>query len=253
LSDCAHFVRSAAPLATYDAGAVNSSSAQIAANIAEIIPDGASIQIGLGKVPSQLLLALRSHRNLGIHGGMLSDSIVELAEAGALAPDQPLITGIIVGLESFYARAAAMADLQLAPVSHTHNPQVLAGVSRLHSVNSAIEVDLVGQVNAEMQSGKYVSGPGGGPDFAAAAHRQQDGLSIIALPATDSSGRVSRIVAQFTVGTPVAIPQHDVDVVVTEHGVAMLRGQDLNSRIKRLIAVAHPDHRSRLAEQSRRL
>jgi acyl-CoA hydrolase len=117
---------------------------------------------------------------------------------------------------------------------------------RLFAINSAIEVDLLGQVNAEAIGGRYVSGPGGLPDFAHAARRSEDGLSVIALNSTDASERQSRIISAIEPGTPVTVPQYNVDVVVTEWGIAMLRGCDVEERAHRLIAVAHPEHRPAL-------
>jgi acyl-CoA hydrolase len=233
-------------LAQYDAGPPNAIADRIAMQLAGLIPSGATLQLGLGIIPNQLLRSLRGHRHLALHSGLLSDSMLELLDSGALRTQRPLVTTVVVGSEALYAKLPDIAGLHLEPVSHTHNPEVLCQVARLFAINSALEVDLMGQVNAEMLGGAYVSGPGGLPDFAAAAHRQPDGLSIITLPSTDSSGRHSRIVPRFASGTPVSVPQHDVDAVVTEYGVAMLRGQCLKVRLRRLIAVAHPDHRAAL-------
>jgi acyl-CoA hydrolase len=120
-------------------------------------------------------------------------------------------------------------------------------------VNSALQVDLVGQVNAEMLDGQYVSGPGGLPEFARAAHLDPEGLSIIALNATGGGGRLSRIVPRLGEDAVISVPQYDVDAVVTEYGVAILRGQSLEERARRLCAVAHPEHRAALAKASRAL
>jgi len=253
LASVAAYAQSSAALAQYDAGRSNESSDRIAAHIVGLIPDGATLQAGLGKVPTQMLRALAGHRDLAFHTGMLSDSIFGLVESGALRKQQALTTTVAVGTAALYPQLAALADLQLAPVAHTHDPRVLDQINKLYAINSAIEIDLLGQVNAEMLGGRYLSGPGGLPDFAHAAHRCVDGLSIIALPASDPSGRQSRIVPRFAAGTPVSVPQHDVDAVVTEYGVAHLRGLAIDERMQRLIAIAHPDHREALAQAGRQL
>lgn len=246
--------RSDAPLTSYDAGASNDATEQIVAALLPLIPSGATLQVGLGKVPNQLLPALASRRQLRLHTGLLSDSALPLIDAGALDADAPIVAGVAVGSETLYQRLPSIERLEIRGVEYTHDPAVLAATPRLFAINSAIEVDLSGAVNAEMLGGKHVSGPGGLPDFAHAASRQPDGLSIIALNATDASGKHSRIVAQFAAGTAVSVAQHSVDVVVTEFGAAMLRGQDLDERRRRMAAIAHPDHREALlgaAEQMR--
>jgi acyl-CoA hydrolase len=245
--------RSDAALAEYDAGAGTPSSERIAAHLASLIPDGASLQIGLGKVPSQLLRALRGHRDLAFHSGMLSDPILELAAAGALRREPLLTSTVAVGSAEFYRRLGALRGLRLEGVDYTHDPGVLAGIPRLYAINSALEEDLLGQVNAEMLNGRYVSGPGGLPDFAHAARRQETGLSIIALPSTDPTGQHSRIVPRLAQGTPATVPGTDVDVVVTEQGVALLRGLDLEQRMQRLVGIAHPELRPALQAEGESL
>ncbi|MDB5969104.1 MAG: acetyl-CoA hydrolase [Hydrocarboniphaga sp.] len=242
---------STAPLAQYDAGRSNETAERIAAHLATLIPNGATLQLGLGKVPSLLLPALSGHRDLAFHSGMLSDSILGLIDSGVLRIDRPLMTTVVAGSEQLYQKLPGLRALELAGVDHTHDPLVLGRLSKLHAINSAIEVDLLGQVNAETVDGRYVSGPGGLPDFAYAAHRQTDGLSVIALPASDPAGRHSRIVPRLKAGTPLSIPQHDVDAVVTEYGIARLRGVALDERMQRLIAIAHPDHRDTLRAAAR--
>lgn len=244
---------STAPLASYDVGAPSPSAAALVAHLAPLIPHGATLQIGLGKIPSQLIDALVHHRDLALHTGMIGDATLNLVAAGALRSHQPIVTAVAVGTSEFYGQLTKVRGLEFAEVGFTHAPETLARVSRFHAVNSALEVDLLGQVNAESVGGRHVSGPGGLPDFARAAHLDASGLSIIALNATDGSGTTSRIVSQLAAGTPVTVPQHDVDAVVTEFGVAMLRGQPLDERARRLCAIAHPAHRSTLLAAARAL
>jgi acyl-CoA hydrolase len=244
---------STAALPTYEVGPASNAAARVVSQLAPLIPHGATVQIGLGKIPSQLLEALTDHREMALHTGMLSDATVRLAQAGALRRHKPLVTAVAVGSEEFYGRLEHLAGLELAEVGHTHSPLTLAGLPRFHAVNSALEVDLLGQVNAESLGGRYISGPGGLSDFAHAAHADAEGLSIVALSATDGAGTTSRIVAQLAPGVPVSLPQHDVDVVVTEYGTALLCGQPVDERARRLCAIAHPDHRPALQSAARGL
>ena len=219
------------------------------AHLAPLIPNGATIQIGLGKVPAQLLLALTGHRDLALHTGLISDAVLPLAAAGALRRERPIITTVAVGSREFYSRLTELAGLHIAHVGVTHSPQSLSAVRGFHAINSAFEVDLLGQVNAEMIDGRYVGGPGGLPDFAHAAHADPEGLSIIALNSTNAGGSVSRIVSRLESGVPVTLAQHEVDAVVTEHGAALLRGQPVDERARRLCAVADPKHRNALEHE----
>jgi acyl-CoA hydrolase len=240
------FAHSDAPLPTYDAGGSNPVTDRIVAHLAALIPNGATIQVGLGKVPAQLIPALRDHRDIAFHSGMLSDALLDLPGAAFLRRGEPIVAGVIVGTARLYDGLPRIPNLRVDGVHYTHAPAVLAAVPRLHAINSALEVDVLGQVNAEALNGKSVSGPGGLPDFAAAAHRSADGLSIIALPATDPKGKLSRIVARLAAGTPIAAPQHDVDAVVTEFGTALLRGASADQRAERMIGIAHPEFRDAL-------
>lgn len=234
-----------APLPLPQAGA-DGQAQTIAGHVAGLIADGATIQTGIGKVPSALFARLTDKRGLRIHSGIVTQSARMLVEAGALDRDAPIICATIAGDTDFYAWLDGRRDFRLMPISHTHSPAVLGTIPGLVSVNSAIEVDLLGQVNAEWIGGRAVSAAGGLPDFAAAAHRSPGGLSVIALPATDARGVHSRIVAQFAAGTPVSVARHDVDAVVTEYGVADLRGKSAEERALALVDIAAPQFRQAL-------
>lgn len=216
----------------------------IAGRIAGLIPDGAAIQTGIGGAPAAAVAGLTDHRNLVVRSGMVTGGYRALAEAGALAAGARHVTGVAFGSEDFMRWAAEMFEFADATV--THGAASLAGVGRLHAINSALEVDLFGQVNVEWRGGRLVSGLGGAPDFARAARRSPGGRGILALPSTAGGGAVSRIVARLDSPT-VSIPRDDADLVVTEHGVADLRGAGLEARAEALIAIAAPAHRDRLA------
>ncbi len=214
----------------------------IAALIAGLVPDGAAIQTGIGGAPSAAVARLKDRRGLVVRSGMVTEGYRGLADAGALA-DGGHITGLVLGSPDFMAwgcEAFALADATV-----THGPASLAQVERLWALNSALEVDLFGQANVEWQAGRLISGLGGAPDFARAAKRSPGGRGVLALPATARGGTISRIVPR--IGAPtVSIPRDDTDLIITEHGVADLRGASLEGRAKALIAIAAPEHREGL-------
>ncbi len=219
----------------------------IAAHVAGLVEDGDTIQMGVGQLPTAIMDGLSGHTDLGFHSGMLTDGVLRLVEKGVITgrrkeidPGQ-VVTGIAIGSADLYARLGEM-PVVFRPASYTHSPDVLARLSRLVSINSAMEVDLTGQVGAEIAKGSYLGGIGGQADFSGAAART-GARSVIALRAT-SDGE-STIVPVLRGGT-VTTARADVDVVVTEHGVAWLRGCPLSERAARLIAIAAPEHRAEL-------
>ncbi|MFP1644691.1 acetyl-CoA hydrolase/transferase C-terminal domain-containing protein [Pontitalea aquivivens] len=216
----------------------------IAALAAEIIPEGATLQAGLGRVPEALLRGLTGHRNLAIHSGLIGVSTLNLLEAGALRARDPITAGVAIGTRRLYDAVSDPA-FRFAPPSVTHDIREVSAIDKFVTVNSAIEVDLLGQAYAEATPKGFLSGPGGASDFAAGA-RGMDGLRIVALPATAAKGTVSRIVAPGAATGPVSLGRFDVDVVITEFGRADLRGLSHEGRRAALIAIAAPDHREAL-------
>ncbi len=231
-----------APYITAQEAPSGGEQAIIARRLVDLIPDGASIQTGIGGAPAAALMGLADRRGLVIRSGMVTPAYQALAEAGALAEDGH-ITGLALGPVAFVQWATE--TLTFADATITHGAASLLGADRLHAINSALEVDLFGQANVEWRGGRLSSGLGGAPDFARAARRSPGGRAILALPATAARGTVSRIVARLAVPT-VSIPRDDSDVVVTEHGVADMRGATLDGRAEALIAIAAPEHRERL-------
>jgi acyl-CoA hydrolase len=216
--------------------------AVIANIIAGLVPDGAAIQTGIGGAPAAAIGRLTDRRGLVVRSGMVTQGYRALAEAGALA-EHGHITGLALGSADFMAWACEA--FALADATVTHGPASLAKIDRLWALNSALEVDLLGQANVEWQAGRLISGLGGAPDFARAARRSPGGRGVLALPATARGGTVSRIVPRITAPS-VSIPRDDTDLVITEHGVADLRGASLEGRAAALIAVAAPEHREGL-------
>ncbi|WP_280266953.1 acetyl-CoA hydrolase/transferase family protein [Nocardia wallacei] len=229
---------------------VGPADAAVAEHAAAYIGDGAVLQTGIGAVPDAILRLLCDRTDLGVHSGMIGDGLVDLVEAGVVTNARKEIdrgvsvTGALIGTERLYRFADRNPSIRLCATGYTHDAGVLARLERLVTVNSAVEVDLTGQVNAEQSGAAYLGGTGGQVDFVRAGMRSPGGHAIIALPATAKRGTVSRITA--TLGGPVTTARSDVDVIVTEFGAAELAGRTLPERARRLIAVAHPDFREEL-------
>ncbi len=236
-------VQGDAALPDYVIGGADPVASAIARHVQEFVPDDATVQIGIGKIPAAVLAALGDRRGLKFHSGMLTDGLIRLQQQGALAANHQHTACALLGSQVFYQWAAEQQCIRIRGCEFTHAPSRLAALERFIAINSALEVDLFGQCNAEFLAGRAISGPGGAPDFAAAARRCASGVSIVALPA--SSHGVSRIRARLDV--PATLARTDVDVVITEHGVADLRGASVQDRAERLISVAMPAARSDLA------
>ena len=232
-------------------GRIGATEAAMARHAAAYVEDGSVIQTGVGAVPDALLRLLRDRKDLGVHSGMLGDGLVELVEAGVVTNARKRIdrgvsvNGALIGTKRLYEFAHRNPRIRMCPTSYTHDATVLAQLDRLVTINSAMEVDLTGQVNAEQSGSAYLGGTGGQVDFVRAGARSPGGHAIIALPATAKGGTVSRITAELS--GPVTTARSDVDVIVSEFGAAELRGQTLAERTRRLIAIAHPDFREELA------
>jgi acyl-CoA hydrolase len=225
----------------------------IARHVAGLIEDGATLQFGLGTLPETILSALAGRRDLGIHTGAIGDKAAELMAAGVITNARKSIdrgtavAGVMFGgkrVQQFCHRNPAV---QFRSAAYTHHHEVLARIERFVALNSAIEADLTGQINAEVAGGTYVGAVGGALDFLRGAQRSKNGLPIVALPST--AGEASRIVAKLS--GPVSTPRSDVGIIVTEYGVADLRGLPLSERAQRMIAIAHPDAREQLEREVR--
>lgn len=226
----------------------------IAAIAQKFIPDRATLQMGIGAVPEAVMSLLRDRRDLSVHSGMVGDSLVDLIDCGAVTNAHKeldpgiTVTGALIGTRRLFDFCHRNPGVMMHPSSYTHDITVLSRLSRFMSLNSAVEVDLSGQVNAETAGGHYVGAVGGQVDYVRAAALSAGGCSMIALPSTAQDGAVSRIVTQLS--GPVTTARSDVDVVITEFGAAELRGRSLSERRRALIAIAHPDHREALERQS---
>jgi acyl-CoA hydrolase len=237
-------VRTSRPL--LEAKAISPSPVDLAIGrqVAELVEDGAVLQIGLGSIPEAVLQSLFGHRDLGVHSGLICDAIVDLVERGAITNALKILdTGLTVaGLLAGSHRLAAFADrnasVAVRPTTYTHSAQVLERLDRFTAINSAIEVDLTGQVNAEVADQRYVGAVGGAIDFLRGAQRAYRGLPIVALPSTakGKGGPLSRIVPRLA--NAVSASRSDAGVIVTEHGVADLRNLSITQRMKHMIKIA---------------
>lgn len=231
------------PLRTMAVGGTDPITLAIAKATAEFIHNGATLQTGLGKLPDAVLDQLHHHRDLRIHTGLIGDGGLRLVNSGAMADGASALVGVAIGQESLYT-ALDNPHFQFRPISVTHNVPALGSVPQLVTINSAMSVDLFGQAYAEASSRGFMSGPGGASDFARAARLSPGGLRIIILPS--AAGDVSRIIAPGDSIGPVSLGRMDIDIVVTEHGAADLRGKSHNDRARLLIDIADPGHRETL-------
>lgn len=221
---------------------------RIAEHVAGLIEDGSTLQFGIGALPEAVLAQLADRTDLGVHSGLLNDTAADLMAAGVITNARKSVdrgrsvAGLLMGSRRLFRFADGNPAIQLRGTRYTHDPSVLAAQDRLVAVNSAVEVDLTGQVNAEVAGGQYVGAVGGAVDFLRGAARSYGGKPIVALPAM--SGGTSKIVAQLS--GPVSTARSDAGFVVTEFGVADLRGQPLKVRQERMLAIAHPDRRPAL-------
>ena len=246
-------VEEAADHVAYDPGALDPSFAEIARHVQVHIEDGAALQVGLGKMGFAVLQTLMDRKNLTIRSGMIIDPVMALIDCGAITdgPDA-IVTGIALGSADLIARMSTSPNVRFTPVSETHDHDVLSAIPRFTAINSALELDLFGQANAEFLGSRQVSGIGGLTDFLRGAGRAPDGKPIIALNATAKGGTVSRIVPRLAQGA-VSVPRNDVAIVATEFGSADLRGLSLDARAQALIGLAAPQHRDGLEQDWRQM
>jgi len=231
----------------------------IGENVAALIDDGSTLQLGIGGIPDAVLLFLTGKKDLGIHSEMFSDGVVALAEAGVVTNrKKTLHTGkfvatFLMGTRKLYDFVHENPDVLMQTVDYTNNPFIIGQHDNMVAINSALQVDLMGQVNAEMIGRNQFSAVGGQVDFVRGSSRSKGGKSIIALPSTAAKGTVSRITCELDRGSAVTTSRSDVHYVVTEYGAVNLRGKSIPERAKALIQIAHPSFRDSLTEQAKQL
>jgi acyl-CoA hydrolase len=252
-------VETSHPLPEYHKGEITDVHRAIAAHAANLIPDGATLQTGIGGIPDAVLLALVHHKDLGVHTEMFSDGLIELIQSGVVNNERKtlhphkVISGFVLGTRKLFDFIHDNPIFEFHPTSYTNDPFVIAQNERMVAINSALEVDLTGQVCADSLGHLPYSGIGGQVDFIRGAARSKGGVPIIALPSTAREGTVSRIVPVLRPGAGVVTSRGDVHYVVTEFGVASLHGKTLRQRAEALIQIAHPRFREELLREAERL
>jgi len=247
------------PLEELPQGETNPIAEQIGQHIADLIPDGATLQLDIGAVPDSVLRYLGHKRHLGIHSELFSDGIIDLVEAGVVDGESKtlhrgkLVAGFVLGTRRLFDWVHNNAMVELHPTDHVNDPFVIAQHKRMVAINSAVQVDLTGQVCADSIGTQIYSGAGGQVDFIRGAARSEEGRPIIALSSTAQNGTISRIVPMLLPGAGVVTSRYDVHYVVSEYGVAQLHGRTLAQRARALIAIAHPDFRPALVKAAREL
>jgi 4-hydroxybutyrate CoA-transferase len=229
---------------------------RIGEHVAELIPNGATIQLGIGAIPAATALALVGHRDLGVHTEMFTDAVVDLVEAGVVTGARKernrgkIVTSFLMGTRRLYDFVSDNPMVEMRSVDFTNDTHVIRSFRAMTAIDSAIEVDLSGQVVADSIGSRIYSGVGGQMDFVRGAALAPEGRAIIALPSTAASGTVSRISTTLAGGAGVVTTRAHVRTVVTEWGVAELFGRSLRERATALIGIAHPDHRDRLRSEA---
>ncbi len=240
-------------------GAIGETERRIGEHVADLVVDGATIQLGIGAIPAATALFLRDKRDLGVHTEMFTDSVVDLVEAGVITGARKernrgkIVTAFVLGSRRLYRFIDDNPMIEMRPVDFTNDTHVIRSFARMTAINSAIEVDVTGQVVADSIGSHVYSGVGGQMDFIRGAALAAEGRAIIALPSTARAGATSRIVPTLHEGAGVVTTRAHVRTVVTEWGVAELFGRSVRERARALIAIAHPDHRDQLEHAARAL
>jgi 4-hydroxybutyrate CoA-transferase len=243
------------PVPTLGRAEIGAAAEKIARHVAGLVNDGDCIQTGIGAIPDATLSALSDKNDLGIHSGMIGDGVMALAESGNITGHRKtvdqgrIVSGTTLGSSELIEWAGEAPQLSVRPVGYTHDSGVIREIDNFVSINSALEVDLFGQVNADMLGGRQVSGTGGSVDMMRGAALSRGGKSIVALSSTAGKGKVSRIVAALAPNAATTALRTDIDYVVTEHGARRIRHLPVMERAAALIEIAHPDYRDRLRDE----
>jgi 4-hydroxybutyrate CoA-transferase len=252
VSQIDYFINVDYPLPEIKPEAASPVQERIARYIAELVPDGATLQTGIGGIPDAVLRRLTNHKNLGIHTELFSDGVMEMIERGVITcaaktlHTGKVVAGFVLGTQTLYDYIHDNPIIELHPTEYVNDPFIIAQNEHMVSINSALEVDLTGQVCADSIGGRFYSGVGGQVDFVRGAARSKGGMTFIALPSTTKDDTVSRIVPQLKPNAGVTTTRNDVHFIVTEYGVADLYGRTISERVHALIHIAHPRFRDEL-------
>lgn len=232
---------------------------KVGEHIAEMIPDGATLQMGIGSIPDAVLRNLGAHRDLGVHTELFSDGVIDLVEAGVITCARKtfhpgkIVAGFLFGSQRLYDFVDENPLIEMHPTDYVNDPFNIARNKKMVAINSALQVDLTGQVNADSIGPRLYSGAGGQVDFIRGAARSEGGVPIIAFLSTAKGETISRIVPMLNEGAGVVTTRNDVHYIVTEYGVASLYGRPVRQRARELISVAHPRFRDELTHAAREL
>jgi acetyl-CoA hydrolase len=254
-----HVVEVDYPLPEAPQGGSSEQHLQIGQHIAKLIPDGATLQMGIGSIPDAVLQRLGGHKDLGIHTELFSDGVIELVERGVITCARKtfhpgkIVAGFLFGTKQLYEFIDNNPLIEMHPTDYVNDPFNIAQNDKMIAINSAVQIDLTGQVCADSIGSRFYSGVGGQVDFVRGAARSKGGLPVIACQASAQGGAVSRIVPALYEGAGVTTSRNDVHVVVTEYGVAWLYGKTVRQRAQALIDIAHPQFREELRCAARTL
>jgi acyl-CoA hydrolase len=252
-----HLVNVDHPIPELPADPIGEVERAIGRHVASLVRDGATLQTGIGAIPNAVLAALGDHRDLGVHTEMFSDGVVDLVERGVVTNARKsihrgkLVTSFVMGTKRLYDFVDDNPMIEMHPSDYVNDPFVIARHRGMVAINSALAVDLTGQVCADSIGSKFYSGVGGQVDFIRGAARAEEGRAILALPSTAKNGTISRIVVELASGSGVTTTRNDVQYVVTENGIASLHGKTVRERVRALVAIAHPRFREGLLAGAR--
>lgn len=255
VEDIDFFVEHDAPLPELKPAKLGEVEKAIGKNCAELIHDGDTLQLGIGAIPDAVLAELKGKKDLGIHSEMVSDGVVDLVEAGVINNSRKslkrgkMVVTFLMGTKRLYDFANHNPDVYMAPVDYVNNPVIVAQNDNIVCINSCVQVDMMGQVCSEAVGPKQISAVGGQVDFVRGASMAKNGISIMAMGSTAAHGKISKIVPNLDPGAPVTTSRYDVDYIVTEYGIARLRGKTLKERAEALIKITHPDFRQTLIDE----
>jgi acetyl-CoA hydrolase len=252
-----HVVEATDDLLEHPMGGVSDVSRRIGRNIADLIEDGSTLQLGIGEIPDAVLELMVEKKDLGLHSEMVSDGVIDLIDKGIINNEKKtihqgkVILGFVLGTRRIFDYIDNNPIFEFHPSQYTNDPYIISRNDRMVAINSALEVDLTGQVCADSLGYRFYSGIGGQVDFIRGAARSRGGKPIIALPSTARDETISRIVSHLSEGAGVVTSRGDVHWVITEYGAACLHGKTLRERCRELIRIAHPKFRDSLEEAAR--
>lgn len=255
INDIDYLVEYNSPIVEIPVPVIGDAEREIGRLCASLIQDGDTIQVGIGGISDAVLLSLKDKKDLGIHSEMLSDEIVDLIESGVITNSKKeinrglTVVSFVLGSKKLYDYVNNNPSIKMHQISYVNNPAIIMQHKNIVSINFCVQVDLMGQVASETVGTKQISSVGGQVDFVRGVSMAENGRSIIAMTSTAKNGEISKIVPFFEKGTPVTTSRNDVDYVVTEYGIAKLKGHTLAERAKALIAIAHPKFRDELMEE----